>query len=164
LARERPDKLAGILRPEEIEEAHNYLTSPGISILKDAKIAMNAGNISAMHDPTEGGLATALWEMAEASDRELVVRLENVPISRLARQITEHFRIDPMASLSSGALLFTVAEDDVMMVCFTLEAAGIKCAKIGQVGTGGAMVWNLVGNDKKPLDRPRRDEITRLFE
>ncbi len=164
LARERPDRLAGLLSQEEIEEARNYLTKPGISILRDAEIALNAGNVSAMHDPTEGGIAAALWEMAEASNRELVVQLEKVPISLLARRITDHFQINPMASISSGALLFTTEADQAAVVCRALESAGIECAQIGKVGTGHAMVWNLVGDVKKPLDRPKRDELSRLFE
>jgi len=164
LAREHPDKLSGILTPQEIEEARNYLTNPGISILKDARIALETGNVTAMHDPTEGGLATALWEMAEASGRELVVQLEKVPISCLACRITEHFQIDPMASISSGALLFTLPAEDAGKVCQALKTAGIKCAQIGQAGAGDAVVWNQSNEGKQRLRRPDRDELSRLFD
>ncbi len=62
LAREFPDRLEGILTEAEIQEASDYLYDPGISVLKDAKIALQTGEVTAMHDPTEAGLAGAIWD------------------------------------------------------------------------------------------------------
>ena len=62
LARELPDKLkAGGVGEEVIDRAANYLFDPGISVVAAARVAMESGGVTAMHDPTEGGLATALW-------------------------------------------------------------------------------------------------------
>ncbi|MCB8942785.1 MAG: AIR synthase, partial [Ardenticatenaceae bacterium] len=66
LAREFPERLQGILSDEELQQAQNFLTEPGISVLREAQLAVDAGEVTAMHDPTEGGLAGALWELAEA--------------------------------------------------------------------------------------------------
>ena len=41
----------------DIGVAAELLTNPGFSVFKDAQIAVSGG---AIHDPTEGGLATAL--------------------------------------------------------------------------------------------------------
>ena len=42
-------------------------------MLKDARTAVETGGITAMHDPTEGGLATALQELAFASKVNIVI-------------------------------------------------------------------------------------------
>ena len=39
--------------------AKNYLHNPGISVFQDATLALDCGGVTAMHDPTEGGLAAA---------------------------------------------------------------------------------------------------------
>ena len=57
---------------DELRQARNFLHQPGISVLKDAQIAVQAGRIHAMHDPTEGGLWTALWELAQACGHSLL--------------------------------------------------------------------------------------------
>lgn len=71
LAREFPERLAGVLSAKELRHARFFLHEPGISILRDAQIALAAGKVTAMRDPTEGGLVTALWELAQASGRKL---------------------------------------------------------------------------------------------
>ena len=58
-------RLAGVLSEAEIEPRRaSYLYNPGISVVRDAHIATQAGRVHAMHDPTEGGLAGAIWELA----------------------------------------------------------------------------------------------------
>jgi hydrogenase expression/formation protein HypE len=69
LARERSVQLRDVLTDADITKAQGYLNQPGIGVTRDARIALDAGRVTAMHDPTEGGLATALWELAQASGR-----------------------------------------------------------------------------------------------
>jgi hydrogenase expression/formation protein HypE len=162
LARELGERLEGSLSPEEIEQARRFLYEPGISILPDARIARTAGRVSAMHDPTEGGILTALWEMAEASGKSLTVDLSAVPIPALSARICRVFEIDPLAAIASGALLMAVPAEDARAVCQALEAEGIDCAEIGGIEDGPTGAWNIHG--RTPLDRPDRDEIARVME
>lgn len=164
LAREIPETLALTLSEGEIVEAQNFLKVPGISILQDAQIAMGAGSVTAMHDPTEGGIASALWEMAEASQRELIVNLEDVHVPTLAGQVCQAFSLNPMAAISSGALLLTVSQDDCRGICLALEQAGIRCDEIGWVKSGSPWVWDVSRGWKRTLARPDRDEIARVFD
>ena len=83
LAREIPERLGGILSPDEYEQARGFLHDPGISVLGDAQAAIRAGKVTAMHDPTEGGLASALWELADASGCSLEVDLASIPVPGL---------------------------------------------------------------------------------
>ena len=164
LAQEFPERLQAVLDEEELAEAQNYLTRPGISVLRDAQIAMQAGQVTAMHDPTEGGLAAALWELAEAGDRTLFVDVTAVPLLPLAARICAAFDLDPLATIASGSLLLTAAPDDVQAIREALSQAGIACASIGRVAAGPPEVWQHTPLPRRLLPRPERDEIGRIYE
>ena len=164
LAREFPHRLQAVLDERELAEAQHYLSQPGISVLHDAQIAMQAGQVTAMHDPTEGGLAAALWELAEAAVRTLFVDVASVPIPPLAARICTAFGLDPLATIASGALLLTVEPDDSLAIIEALDQAGIACANIGRVAAGPPEVWQHTPPPRQLLPRPERDEIARMYE
>ena len=164
LARERPEQLRGILSKEEIEQAANFLYNPGISVVRDAQIATQAGSVTAMHDPTEGGLASALWELAQACGHSLVIDPKVVLIPEIAEKVCQAFWINPLATIASGALLLTVPKEDVRVVCQALESEGIDCEEIGFVEAGPPRVLQTTDDNPVRLPRPKRDEIARLFE
>ncbi len=164
LAREFPHRLEGVLSPAELAQAAGFLTDPGIGVLRDAQTAIAAGKVSGMHDPTEGGLAAAIWELAEASGRSLTVDLSSVPIPPLSARICRAFGLDPMATIASGALLLTAPASDAGDICRALAAEGIPCTEIGTVSEGPAMVWQIDEGSRTPLPRPDRDEIGKAYE
>ncbi|HNR45709.1 MAG TPA: AIR synthase family protein [Anaerolineaceae bacterium] len=164
LAREMAERLQDALLPEEIEAAQNYLYEPGISVWKDAQIAQQAGRVTAMHDPTEGGIVTALWELAEASDKTLQVKPAAIPISPITEKLCNTLKIDPLAAISSGALLMTAAAEDSPAICRALAEAGIACAVIGDVNDGPADVQINARCGPQRLYQVERDEVARLFE
>ena len=164
LAREFPERLHPILSATEIAQAAAFLTKPGISVLRDAQTAMQAGQVTAMHDPTEGGLAAALWELAEASQRQFIIDLTAVPIFPLSARICNIFGLDPLATIASGALLLTVSAKDAPNIQGALERAGIGCATIGLVVDGPASVLYQTETGYEPLNRPARDEITLMYQ
>lgn len=161
LAREFPQRLSGVLNPAELEEARQYLYKPGISVIQDARIAGRAGRIHAMHDPTEGGLAGALWELSDASAKHLVIDPAAVLVPDLSRRVCAAFGLDPLATIASGALLMAVAADDALAISAALRAQGIACSEIGRVADGRAGVWQA---DGKAFPRPARDDIARVYE
>jgi hydrogenase expression/formation protein HypE len=165
LAREFPSRLAETLSADEISLARQFLHQPGISVLKEAQIAVQIGGVTAMHDPTEGGLAAALWELAKASDNSLEIDANAVPIPPLSRRICQIFGIDPLATIASGALLMTCAPNQADQIQLAIQSEAIPCAKIGTVLEGPPRVWETTpGTGHKPLVYPPRDEIARIFE
>jgi hydrogenase expression/formation protein HypE len=164
LAREFPGLLSGQFSLTEIEQARAYLHDPGISVLREASAAVRAGRVTAMHDPTEGGLASALWELAEACGHTLIVDLGAVPIPELAGRACQAAGLDPLASIASGALLLTVDQRDAEAVRGAVEAQGILCVEFGEVCAGPAVVRIGLGPGAPLLNRPARDEIARLYE
>lgn len=164
LAREFPQLAREALSPAELAQACGFLHDPGISVLREARLAMGAGQVTAMHDPTEGGLASALWELAEASQCSLVVDPSAVPIPPLSARLCQAFAIDPLAAIASGALLLTAPSGDARSIRQALVAEGIPCAEIGEVEKGPVSVQREARDGLEPFPRPERDEIARIFE
>lgn len=163
LAREFPEPLSQELTANELAQASAYLYEPGISVLREAQIACQTGKVTAMHDPTEGGLLTALWELAQASRCQLRVDLETVPISPLSARICQIFQIDPLAAIASGALLLTTPPQESQPICQALNTAGIPCCEIGEVAVGDATVWSTSSLGNQPLPYPSRDAIAKVM-
>ncbi len=92
-----------------IERARRFLFDPGISVVTDAMTATSAAQITAMHDPTEGGLAAGLNELAMAAGVSITVREDAIPVYPEGRVVCDAFGIDPLGTIASGALLFTAA-------------------------------------------------------
>ncbi len=171
LAREFPNQLtnpenASHLSEDELHQAQNFLYQPGISILKDAQLALRAGQVHAMHDPTEGGLLTALWELARVCGHSISVELDSVHIPTISRRVCEIMRLNPLAAIASGALLMAVQAKDVASICSTLEKAQIHCSQIGKIleSNPKPQAWAIKSGQAELLPYPARDEIARLFE
>jgi len=163
LAREFPQRLVGVLTEAELRDAQRYLLDPGIGVTRDARAAIAAGPVTAMHDPTEGGIVTALWELAEASGRTLHVDVAKIPVPDLARRVCSAFDIDPYAAIASGSLLITAPAQTARTTCAALEGAGIGCADIGVVRDGPVMVARTTTAGMEPWTRPAADAITKAF-
>jgi len=79
IAREFAGKLIGLgMTDREIENCCKFLSR--ISILEEAAIARQTPGVTAMHDVTEGGLATALEELSVAGSRRIKVFMDKIPI------------------------------------------------------------------------------------
>lgn len=156
--------LSKELTAAELTQARHFLTEPGISVLEDARIATKAGKVTAMHDPTEGGLASALWELAQASGCSFWVDPDAVPIPPVSKRICTLLGLDPLATIGSGALLITASKRDSRIICDTLVEEGITCAEIGEAGSGPVGVWFKKEGYMEEMRLPPRDEIARLFE
>jgi hydrogenase maturation factor len=164
LAREFPERLENVCTEGEIREASRYLYDPGISVVKDAQIAIKAGVVTGMHDPTESGLAGALWELAEACGNSLVIDPQTIPISPTSQKICSTLKIDPLGTIASGALLITTPSGDSSKICRALKGEGILCVDIGWIEPGGNKVFQSTKEGLIILPRPKRDEIARIFE
>jgi len=163
LARDFSGRLKAELTRDEIEEARNYLFDPGIGVTRDARVAIEAGRVTAMHDPTEGGIITALWELAEASQKTLRVDPELIPVPPLARRVCEVFAIDPLSSIASGSLLITASASDANSICTALRQAAITCADIGVVVHGSALVQRSTASGFETWPRPAVDAFAKAF-
>ena len=164
LAREMPERLLeGGVGQDVIDRSANYLFDPGISVVSAARTAMDSGGVTAMHDPTEGGLGTALWEVAEACGRGLEVDASAVQVLPETKAVCRVLGIDPWGLIASGSLLIMVRPKAESNLVERLGMAGLCPAVIGSVSDGEGVTVRK-GSNRGPLRTFERDEIARVFE
>lgn len=156
LAREAADRLRG-LEEDLVAAAVGALRDPGISVVEPALLATGLGATS-LHDPTEGGLAAGLHEMADASGLRIRVDADAVLWFEPGTAVCRTLGADPWATLASGTLL----------AGFPPELADEALRALG--GRGGAAIVGRAEQgrgvrdaDGRPLARPARDEVPRIL-
>ncbi|CQH47659.1 HypE family protein [Halobacterium hubeiense] len=132
-----------------------------VSPVRDALTAAAAGEVTAMHDATERGLANAFHELAAASGVSLAVERERVPVIPGVREVCDYFGIDPWTTSSEGTVVATVAPDSVDAVLAALESEGIPAAEVGEVGAADN---ERVTVDGAPLAEPESDPLWGAYE
>ena len=165
LAREcKKELLAAGVSENEIKKAANLLDTPGISIVKPAHVAMSTGQITAMHDPTEGGLAGAIDELARASGTGVVIDDDAVLILDETKIICEALCIDPWGLIASGSLIITTHPDGSPKVIRALRQAGIEASMIGRITDYKKGMRKIEKGELQTFPKFQRDEIARYFE
>lgn len=164
IARERGDALIGVFGERFVNACRRFTEVPGISVLRDAQIATAHGEIHSMHDPTEGGLATGLFEIATAADVGLIVEEECIPVSPECQTLCRHYGLDPLGLIASGSLLIAINSHDTAKVLDALSNNGIPAAKIGKFLPKEHGLK--IKKHKEVLELPvfKRDEITKIFD
>jgi hydrogenase expression/formation protein HypE len=133
LARELGARLAEQLGPELVDRGRRLLKEPGISVVRDAQIVCHVARPHAMHDPTEGGLSTGLWEMAQASGAGISIDARKVYHFPETEAFCAALGLDPLGLLASGALVVSAAPHDAAAMVSALADAGIHAGVIGEV-------------------------------
>ena len=164
LARESEDDLlrAGV-DEKVVRSAKEYLFSPGISVLKDATVARGAVEVHSMHDPTEGGLATGLLEVATAAGAGLVVDEARIPVTEECRSICRALGLDPLGLIASGALLATLSPEDAPKLIDALADEGIPACDIGRITPPEDGLKLRSAEGVRDLPTFERDELARYL-
>jgi len=147
-----------------LESARTFLTAPGISVVPAARALLSSGaTIRGMHDPTEGGLASAIAEVATASSLGIEIDEAAIPIYPETRAICEALDLDPLGLIASGALLAVVDNNDVEIALAAASTAGIPAARIGTMTEAGDGCWLVRDGARMPMPTFAVDEIARYF-
>jgi hydrogenase expression/formation protein HypE len=148
----------------DITHWQQFLFTPGISVVKDAAILRQSVEVHAMHDPTEGGVATALWELAQAAGVGLHIAADRLPLLPEGALLCGAFGCDPLGTIASGALLATVPASQAEQAIAACAAAGIACYCIGTVVANPADLLLCTGTATRYLPVFPRDEIVKIFQ
>lgn len=163
IAREMRDSVLERFPSDLIRRCEDFLHQPGISVVREAQLATSHARVHAMHDPTEGGIATGLWELATASGVGLAIDGDTIPVFGETRALCELFGLDPLGVIASGALLIAAPPREAERVRQALGEAGIRVATIGRVVPREHGLSLHASGRTRPLPRFDQDEITRLF-
>ncbi len=165
IAREHRELLKSKGYSEDfLTRAQDYLYDPGISVLKEAMLAVKTVKVNSMHDPTEGGLATGLYELAHAASVGLKVYGEEISVLPESRRLLAEFGLDPLGTIASGALLLTCPPQEARRLLEEYKGEGIMASIIGEVRPFEEGLRLVREGREVPLPFFPRDEIARLFE
>jgi hydrogenase maturation factor len=162
IAREHENDLIEALDEKNLRRCREFMYRPGISVLKDAMVAIASGDVHAMHDPTEGGVATALHELARAARVGLLVHTEKIPVFRETQALCNHFHLDPLGLIASGALLIVVSERSSAAVLAALLDGGIAATVIGEITHRRKGIKMSTAGGIRDLPLFEQDELTKI--
>ncbi|HDM92677.1 MAG TPA: AIR synthase [Candidatus Korarchaeota archaeon] len=160
LATDLYDRLSTVLPHALLERAKGLIES--ISVVPEARISAEH-RVHAMHDPTEGGIAAGLQEVAMASGVGIVAREEDIPMLDETRKICEALGVDPLKLISSGTLLIAAPPESVDELLEDLRNAGIRASVIGEFTDNPSVreIERLDGS-KLNLNEPIKEELWRI--
>ncbi|MDH5406559.1 MAG: AIR synthase family protein [Candidatus Aminicenantes bacterium] len=164
IAREKGEDLRGRFSEEFINRCRQFIVEPGISVVKEALLANNLVRVKGMHDPTEGGLWTGLYELAVASGKGIYIEADAIPVYSETELLCQAFGLDPLGLIASGALLIAAARRDTNRLIKELERNGVKAVKIGHLTPeeeGARICRKGKLEEITPLSQ---DEIARIFD
>jgi len=163
IAREKEKMLLKRFSKRFIKRCKETIKNPGLSIYKEAIIVRKLGKVHAMHDPTEGGIATGLHELAIASGVGLLINKESIPVLQECKILCDYFGIDPLGVIASGALIIAVDQKDTENVIKGLRIKGIDASHIGNVTHKRKGIKIIEKGKIKRLSLFERDEITKVL-
>ena len=164
LAREAKQTLLSMLNKDLIQRAAGYPFSPGISIVKEALTACASVTVNSMHDPTEGGLSTGLWEIASAARVGILVEENKIPILAECQAICDTLNLNPLGLLASGALIITLPPAETPKLVKHLHQIGINASIIGKVVEAEKGLNMLTTTGLQDLPQFERDELARFLD
>jgi hydrogenase maturation factor len=163
LARECADEIRRRHGPRFLARCRRYLSEPGLSVLREAQIALASGGVHAMHDPTEGGLSAALYELAEAACVGLRIEAEQILILPETARLCMDFGLHPLGAMASGSLLICLEHKSETRTLARLRTARIPAVRIGTVTERKDGVRLVEHNGARPFPRFTVDELARFF-
>lgn len=158
LASDREHKLSRTIDRTVIQRAQDFFAQIGVT--EEALTAYRTGGVHAMHNPTEGGIAGGIHEIADASSLGFRINEGKVPIADETIQICKTFGIDPFYLIASGSMLIAASSDRTGDILQDLEKKGILATVIGEfLPSPQKRVIISRGGTEKKLVRPICDHL-----
>lgn len=138
--------------------------APLASLISDMLNA--SSNIHALRDPTRGGLATILIELAKSSKTNINIYQNKIPIKRETRGICEFLGLDPLYIANEGKIVAFVEKNDAEKVLEVMRKNkyGKDSQIIGEVTQKGEgfVIYNTELGTKRILDLYYSEQLPRI--
>lgn len=164
LAAARGEEVAREFGEDFRQRCLRFVEDPGLSVVPEARVAAGVPEVHAMHDVTEGGVATALREMADLAELGVTVAETEIPRFYESKRLLSHFGLDLLGAIGSGALLVACAEPGVSTLLERLREGGQPGFVIGRFTRRSEGLRLRRGSAARDLPVFDRDELARLDE
>ena len=125
---------------------------------------LDAGTIHAMKDPTRGGFANAINEMARKSGVSVRVREDAIPIRKNVRSAASMLGIDPLEVANEGKVVMGVPASDAEAILAALRSHpyGKEATIIGKVVKGSHVIMETTIGGERFIEPPMGDPVPRV--
>ena len=161
LAADLREKLLGKVSEGILSSAVKMLDM--ISVVSEAKMAIEVGGVHSMHTPTEGGVLNGLLEISEASGNGFKIYENELLIHEETRRICGALSVDPLRLLSSGSLLIVVDPGKSSELVRSLASISIPANVIGEITSKARVVVGVDGSESVVED-VSQDELFRVLD
>jgi hydrogenase expression/formation protein HypE len=154
------ERLLTVFRTHELLKLVNMQ-----SCVREASILAKVDGVNAMHDIAEGGLVSALNEMAENSNLGFEVEWKNLPILQDMLVLKKHFNLsrhEMLSTSSTGTVLAAVNPKKRDMALEKLQDDGIKACRIGQFTESKKRTLK-VGKEETTFPKTARDPYGKIM-
>ena len=126
--------------------------------------ALAAGDIHAMKDPTRGGFANAINEMAKKSGVGVVIEEGALPFKKNVKSAAGMLGIDPLEVANEGKVVMGVAPGDAEAVLAALRSHpyGRDAAIVGEVVSGSHVTMRTAIGGERFIEPPVGDPVPRV--
>jgi len=158
--------LAVLVKRKEVDLEFNIKSD--CNALNDLIIPMlkNTDAVRFMRDPTRGGVATTLNEVAQGSGLGIIIKEKNIPLSTKVRLACELLGIDPLYVANEGKAILIVSPDSARKVLHSLKQhpLGRNAQIIGEVvkEPKGRLILNTVIGTQRIVDMLTSEPLPRI--
>lgn len=140
-----------------------YRTSSLQDALSAAEILRNNEELKAMHDVTEGGVAGAIIEMAQASGCGFLIHNDKLPVGEAQRRITQLFEIDHRFCVGAGSMVMAVKKGKEQELIAHLNSKSIKATVVGEMTSGNRGFRIIENGEEQALTFSGKDPYWEAF-
>src|SRR5512137_563558 len=125
---------------------------------------LDAGTIHAMKDPTRGGFASAINEMAKKSGVGIRIQEEKLPIQKSVRSAAGMLGIDPLEVANEGKVVMGVPPSSVDAILAALHSHkyGKNATVVGRVTKGAHVIMETAIGGERFIEPPMGDPVPRV--
>jgi hydrogenase expression/formation protein HypE len=125
---------------------------------------LDAGTIHAMKDPTRGGFASTINEMARKSRVGIRIREEKLPIRKSVRSAAGMLGIDPLEVANEGKVVMGVPSSsvDAILAALRTHKYGKDAAVVGTVTKGAHVIMETTIGGERFIEPPIGDPVPRV--
>lgn len=128
--------------------------------------ALEVGGVTAMKDPTRGGLANAINEMATKSNVSVLLQDKAIPVKQQVNAVSDMLGIDPYEVANEGKIVMGVKGDvaEETLEAISKDKYGKDAAIIGEVignDSNHVLIETVVGG-QRILESPIADPVPRV--
>jgi len=126
--------------------------------------ALDAGTIHAMKDPTRGGFASTINEMARKSGVGIRIMEEKLPVRKSVRSAAGMLGIDPLEVANEGKVVMGVPSShvDAILAALRTHKYGREAAVVGTVTKGAHVIMETAIGGERFIEPPIGDPVPRV--